>query len=60
MSNKAEIKCALCKKPVNGEHSPFCSKACKDKDLLQWLGDGYRMPGPAAEYEDSPGAFDFE
>jgi uncharacterized protein len=46
-------KCPLCKKPVSAEHTPFCSRGCKDRDLLQWLGEGYKVPGPSAEYEDS-------
>ena len=46
-------KCPLCKNAVTPEFSPFCSQGCKDRDLLQWLGDGYRVPDPAADYEDS-------
>ena len=32
-------------------HAPFCSPGCKDRDLLKWLGDGYRIPGPPADPE---------
>jgi endogenous inhibitor of DNA gyrase (YacG/DUF329 family) len=39
----------LCSKPEHTEHAPFCGKACKDRDLLNWLGDGYRIPGPPAD-----------
>lgn len=28
--------------------SPFCSQGCRDRDLLNWLGDAYRVPGPPA------------
>lgn len=28
---------------------PFCSQGCRDRDLINWLGDGYRVPGPPAE-----------
>jgi len=28
---------------------PFCSQGCRDRDLLNWLGDGYRVPGPPAD-----------
>jgi hypothetical protein len=38
----------LCGKPVVADHSPFCSRGCRDRDLLNWLGDGYRVPGPPA------------
>ena len=29
----------------SAEYKPFCSRGCKDRDLLQWLGEGYRLPG---------------
>ena len=51
-------KCPLCKKPSLAEHVPFCSRGCKDRDLLKWLGEGYKMPGPAAEYDDLPDGYD--
>ena len=41
--------CPLCGKPELAEHAPFCSRGCKDRDLLNWLGEGYRIPGPAAD-----------
>jgi endogenous inhibitor of DNA gyrase (YacG/DUF329 family) len=42
-------RCPLCGKPPTPEHAPFCSRGCKDRDLLKWLGEGYRIPGsPAA------------
>ena len=43
--------CPLCKKPAASEHAPFCSRGCKDRDMLQWLGDGYRIPGRPDEAE---------
>ena len=49
--------CPLCGKPAADEHAPFCSRGCKDRDLLKWLGEGYRIPGPPADPEtvDSEG-----
>lgn len=44
--------CPLCGKPVSPQHRPFCSAACKDRDLLRWLSDDYRLPGPAAPPSD--------
>ena len=41
--------CPLCGKPASSTHKPFCSQGCRDRDLLKWLGEGYRMPGPAAD-----------
>lgn len=43
--------CALCGAPVVAAHAPFCSQGCRDRDLLNWLGDGYRVPGRPAEDE---------
>ena len=39
--------CPLCGKPLSQAHAPFCSQGCRDRDLLQWLGEGYRIPGRA-------------
>src|SRR4029453_184105 len=33
-------------KPSHADHSPFCSRGCKDRDLLKWLGEGYRISAP--------------
>ena len=49
-------KCPVCGKPPSGEHGPFCSRGCRDRDLLNWLGDNYRVPGPPAESLDEYGA----
>jgi endogenous inhibitor of DNA gyrase (YacG/DUF329 family) len=53
MPNRSKQKCPVCKKTATPIYNPFCSQGCKDRDLLQWLGDGYRLPGPAADHEDS-------
>jgi len=37
-------KCPLCKAPAVPDFAPFCSRACRDRDLLNWLGDAYRVP----------------
>ena len=47
--------CPLCGRPSSETHAPFCGQGCRDRDLLKWLGDGYRVPGPPAE----PGAPEF-
>jgi hypothetical protein len=51
--------CPLCGKPAAAPHTPFCSRGCRDRDLLNWLGDGYRVPGPPAE-ESAEGGLDSE
>lgn len=38
-------RCSLCGKPALPAFAPFCSQGCRDRDLLQWLGEGYRVPG---------------
>ena len=43
--------CPLCGNPPVKEHGPFCSRGCKDRDLLRWLGEGYKIPGPPAGSE---------
>lgn len=48
-------KCPLCGKPVKAEFRPFCSRGCKDRDLLNWLGEAYRVPPRVEEDEDGSG-----
>jgi endogenous inhibitor of DNA gyrase (YacG/DUF329 family) len=44
----------MCRKASAPGHAPFCSQGCKDRDLLRWLDEGYRIPGPVAD-EQSQG-----
>lgn len=46
------IRCPLCKQPSAPEFAPFCSRGCKDRDLLAWLGEGYRVPVRPAQESD--------
>lgn len=48
-SSKRRQGCPLCGKAPDGAHGPFCSQGCRDRDLLNWLGDAYRVPGPQAD-----------
>lgn len=48
--------CPLCGKPPVAEHTPFCSRGCKDRDLLNWLGEGYRLPGARIDPDDAAAA----
>jgi endogenous inhibitor of DNA gyrase (YacG/DUF329 family) len=59
MSRKAN-QCPLCGKPQQPGTKPFCSQGCKDRDLLKWLDEGYRVPGPPADYADSFGGDDID
>ena len=62
MPKPADSKtCPICRKPASDEHAPFCSRACKDRDLLKWLGEGYRIAGPPAdEQSEALGGVDSE
>ena len=51
-------KCPLCGKPASQAHRPFCGQGCRDRDLLKWLGEGYRVPGQPADPEDFAGPSD--
>lgn len=47
----AAERCPLCRFAASAEHAPFCSAGCRDRDLLQWLGEGYAVPGAPADPE---------
>jgi endogenous inhibitor of DNA gyrase (YacG/DUF329 family) len=52
MPNAPKAKgCPICGKPPSPDHAPFCTRGCKDRDLLKWLGEGYRIPGPPADQD---------
>ena len=51
----AAKSCPYCGSPTAPGHAPFCSRGCKDRDLLKWLGDGYRIAGPPADESDLAG-----
>ena len=48
-------RCPLCAKPAAPDHLPFCSRGCKDRDLLNWLGESYRVPARVDEDEFDSG-----
>ena len=55
--------CPVCGKPASQVHRPFCGQGCRDRDLLNWLGDAYRVAGPPAHEqseETSPDGLDSE
>ncbi len=41
--------CPLCGAPRAEQFAPFCSRGCRDRDLLAWLGEDYRMAIPPSE-----------
>jgi hypothetical protein len=45
-------RCPICRKPRSAEHAPFCSLRCRDRDLVQWLSEGYAVPGEPVNPED--------
>ena len=40
-----KAKCPICGTAEQAEFRPFCSRGCKDRDLLKWLDGGYRIRG---------------
>lgn len=54
MSKPAPERCPVCRKPTTAAHAPFCSAACRDRDLLAWLDERYVVPGPAADSAEGP------
>jgi uncharacterized protein len=38
------MKCPVCQNETVAQYSPFCSKGCKNIDLIKWLNGSYRIP----------------
>jgi len=52
-------KCPLCKQETSAEFQPFCSRGCRDKDLLKWFGEDYAVAGePAVIADVEPDGFE--
>jgi endogenous inhibitor of DNA gyrase (YacG/DUF329 family) len=51
-------KCPVCRKPVDPDYRPFCSRRCADVDLQRWFTGGYVVP--ASEADGVPDADDAE
>ena len=49
-------RCAICKRPIEAEFAPFCSKRCADVDLQRWFSGAYAIPAD----DDSEAAADSE
>jgi endogenous inhibitor of DNA gyrase (YacG/DUF329 family) len=38
------MSCPICQKPADPAFDPFCSRLCKNTDLLRWFKEEYRIP----------------
>lgn len=47
-------QCPICGKPTAADYAPFCSKHCKNIDLLKWLNEDYRVPAQGWDEEEEP------
>lgn len=50
-----ERSCVRCGKPQSLADAPFCSRGCRDRDLLDWFGERHVVPGPALDNADDEG-----
>lgn len=54
VASAARSRCPICRRPAEGDHAPFCSARCRDRDLLNWLGEAYAVPGRPVDPDDLP------
>jgi len=46
------MSCPICKKPIDPDYKPFCSKRCADIDLGKWLNESYTIPSPLEDLSE--------
>jgi hypothetical protein len=46
-ASRPSSRCPICRHPSAVAHAPFCSPRCRDRDLLNWLGEAYAVPAAA-------------
>lgn len=44
--------CPVCGKPRHTEFRPFCSRGCRDRDLLGWMSEDYRIPSRSTDEDE--------
>jgi hypothetical protein len=49
------MKCPICGEPAVTEFRPFCSRGHRDRDLLAWLDESYRLLGRPLLDDDAEG-----
>jgi hypothetical protein len=42
-------RCPICGKPRERRFRPFCSAACRDRDLIHWLDGRYAVAAVEAD-----------
>ena len=47
-------RCPICKKPTEHEFRPFCSRGCRDRDLINWAEESYAIPVALSAEEEIP------
>ena len=58
MSTRSQADCPLCGKPTAQAFKPFCGQGCRDRDLLNWLGEAYRAPVRPSDGDTEEDALD--
>ncbi len=58
MTKEIKIACPRCKSPTlydeKNPFRPFCSRPCRDADLLHWASEDYKIPGKPVKDPHSP------
>ena len=52
-SEERRTRCPLCGRPAAAALRPFCSRTCRDRDLLNWLDGRYAVPAAEAEEDEA-------
>lgn len=47
------MSCPICQNPVDKIYAPFCSKVCKNIDLIKWFKEDYRIPTQETPEEEA-------
>lgn len=51
-NSRSPGRCPICGRPRVHRFRPFCSAACRDRDLLAWIDERYRLPAVAEEADE--------
>ncbi|MDZ7893578.1 MAG: DNA gyrase inhibitor YacG [Sphingobium sp.] len=55
LSPRRDPRCPMCGDAPQAPFKPFCSRGCRDRDLIGWMDEGYRIPArPPVDEGDAP------
>ena len=58
-ADRKTAPCPLCGTPVDPAYRPFCSRGCRDRDLIGWMDGNYRLAERSTDDDELSASSDY-